>query len=253
MKKIFALTILAAVLAIPAFSQQEMQAANFTYIYDVDSATATYCNLTGMDGDPYGPWIPGKGTIETSGSSTTITGVVAADDVFEPVGVGDAIQVVVGRTTYYLTVVTNADNDTITVNTAVDLSAGYVWSWKNLTCGTAVTNGWVTVAGYDTITMGVHYVAGDLDTLDVFWECRTGALGAQPQRVYPGVSSDCGDGTLSGTVCKMSTAGQDLTYRIEDNAGTFHECRIGLAYGSTDASDAGANLEQVTATVSVGR
>jgi hypothetical protein len=177
--------------------------------------------------------------------------VVAADDVFESLAVGDTI--LVNGLIRYL--VAKASSDSVTVDSAInlDIDGGYVWTWKDQNCGTAVTDGWLTVAGYDTILLGVHFVQGDIDTLDVFWECRTAALGAQPQRVYPGVASDCGDGTLSGTVCSLDTVGQDLTYRIEHNAGTFQECRIGMAYGSTDGSEAGANLEQVTATVSVGR
>lgn len=243
------LAALLALLASPAAAQT--RSTNFSYLYDLDASSLTYCVLTGVGGDPWGAWLPGPGTIETSGSSTTITGVDTDADVFEFVDVGDAIYVALPNgTTYTLNVVTNADADTITVDTAVnlDIDGGYVWSWKDLTCGTAATNGWISVADAASVIMTIQFDQGDLDTLDVAWECKGGGMGAGPIRVYPGPSSDCGDGTLSTDVCQY-TEGQAMAAQIEVN--DFSACRIGMKYGSSDASDAGANLEQITGTVDV--
>ncbi len=248
MKK-WILAALVALLASPAAAQGV--AANFTYLYDLDASSLTYCVLAGQGGDPWGAWLPGPGTIETSGSSATITGVDTDADVFEFVDVGDAIYVALPNgTTYTLNVVTNADADTITVDTAVnlDVDGGYVWSWKDLTCGTAATDGWITVADAFSLTMTVQFDQGDLDTLDVAWYCKGAGAGAGPVRVYPGPNSDCGDGTLSTDVCQL-TEGQVLATQIEIN--NFSACRMGMKYGSSDASDSGANLEQITATIDI--
>lgn len=237
-------------LALPVAAQDTGQhkAANFTYGYDVASATPTYCALVGLNGDPFGAFISGPGTIETSGSSTTVTGVNAADDVFAGVGLGDVIQVRRPDGTVDIrVVVTNADDDTITVETAIDLSAGFTWGYKTLRCGTTADDGWVNVSGYIIAQLSVQYTAGDLDTLDVAMFCREGALGSSSVRVYPGPSSDCGDGTLSGTVCTFATVGQGIAYKIPHNL--FTACRVSLAYGSTD----GGTREFVTTTISVGR
>jgi hypothetical protein len=138
-----------------------------------------------------------------------------------------------------------ATADSITVDTAVDWSAGHPFSWLNNTCGTGADDGWITVSGYHTVQMTVLYSAGDLGTLDVAFFCKEAGLGSAAVRVYPGPSSDCGDGTLSGTVCQFSTVGQGLSYKIPHNA--FSQCRVSLAYGTSD----GGTRESVTTTLSV--
>lgn len=248
--KRFLLTL--AALLVPVFAvaqsdQGQSRAANFTYKYDVASTTGTFCTLTGLDGDPFASAKPGRGTIETVGSSTTITGVNAADDVFADVGVGDAIIVKIRNTSYALVVVTNADDDTITVDTAVDFSAGVVWSYKSLACGTTVNDGWISTAGYQTAQLTVQYDAGDLTALAVAFQCKEDALGSDIVQVYPGPSSECGFGTLATDVCEFSTVGDALTFKIPHNA--FAACRVSLAYVTAD----GGTVDEVTATVSLGR
>jgi hypothetical protein len=205
----------------------------------------TYCTLSGQGSDPFAGPYPGRGQIETSGSSTTVTGVNAADDVFTDIGVGDVLFTRTGAGVTSLRVVTaKASVDSITVNTAIDLTGGVNWTYKKLACGTSATDGWIDATG-DTVQLTVQYDAGDLDTLDVSWFCREAAPGSGAIRVYPGPASDCGDGTLSGTVCTFATTGQGLAVKIPNNV--FSACRVGLKYGSTD----GATREEVTATITV--
>lgn len=248
MKKVLAALLL---MALPAFAQEgQHKAANFTYKFDVSSTTLNYCVVQGVGGDPFGSFIPGKGAVETTGSSTTVTGVVAADDVFADVNVGDVFHVrfpngnVANRI-----VVTNADADTITVETAInlDITGGYVWSYKSQICGTSADDGWISVAGYSTVQLGFQYDVGDLTNASMTMECKSGALAAQPVRVYPGIASDCGDGTLNGAVCEFSTTGERLSFKITDNG--FALCRIGVAYVTAD----GAARDELTAVIDVGR
>ena len=245
--KRFLLTL--AALLVPVFAvaqgdQGQSRAANFAYKYDVASATATFCTLSGVDGDPFGLPYQGRGTIETVGSNT---GVNAADDVFVDVGVGDVILVTIRNTSYVLVVVTNADDDTITVDTAVDFSAGVVWSYKSLACGTTVNDGWISTAGYQTAQLTAQYDAGDLTALAIAFQCKEDALGSSMVQVYPGPSSECGFGTLATDVCEFTAPGAALTFKIPHNA--FAACRVSLAYVTAD----GATVDEVTATISLGR
>ena len=244
MKKVLAALLL---MAIPAFAQ-EHKSANFAYKYDVASDTMTYCATNGVGGDPYGSFISGSGTVETSGSNTTVTGVDAAADVFASVNPGDIFSVrFPNGNTENRVIVTNADADTITVDTNIDLSAGYTWSYKSITCGTSVADGWITVAGFPTVMLGFQYDAGDVTAAAMTMECKSGAIGAIPVRVYPGVSSDCGDGTLNGTVCEFTTVGDSLYYKIDNNA--FAECRVGVAW----VTAVGAGRDELTTVIDVGR
>ncbi len=245
MKKLLAVLLL---LAAPAFAQQDHKAANFTYKYDVASTTLAYYATLGVGGDPFGGFIRGPGQVETSGSSTTVTGVVAADDVFANVNVGDIFSVRLSNgNTENRVVVTNADDDTITVDTAIDLTGGVVWNYKSLVGGTTADDGWISVAGYGTVTLGFQYDAGDVTAASMTMECKSGAIGALPVRVYPGVGSDCGDGTLNGKVCEFSTVGDRLSYKISDNGFAF--CRVGVAYVTTD----GATRDELTVVIDVTR
>ena len=225
----------------------EQRAGNFTYKYDVASATMTYCTLRGRAQSPWLEPIQSNVPIETSGSSTTVTAVTAGTNPFSAIAVGDVLIVYHDNTTDVRLVVAKTDADEVTVDVAVDWSAGYPFSWLQTTCGTTSTDGWLNVEGFEVVQMTVQYEAGDLDTLDVAWFCKEKGLGANAIRVYPGPSSDCGDGSLSGTVCTFASTGQGLTVRVPHNA--FSQCRVGLKYGSSD----GGTREQVTTTLSVAR
>lgn len=249
-----------AALALPTVvlaQTPDVKRADFAIRYDVDSATKTYCVLNGANGSPFGSPTRVAIPVETSGSSTTITAVTASTDPFAgDLGVGDVVLFSVSGATLARTVVTNADDDTITVDQAIDLSAGagYTFSYMDLACGTAATSGWVNVRGFPEVQMTVSYLQGDLDTLDVAFECRDDSPDHNVVQVYPGPGSSCGFGALSTNVCQFATpatlpAASISTYFV----GTFQDCRVALKYGSTDTSDAGANLERVNASITMYR
>ena len=243
MKKLIVVSLL-ALLALPAVAQAQ-RAGNFTYKYDVASSSATYCAVLGRNGSSWLDPIVSSVPIETSGSSTTVSAVTAGTNPFTNLVAGDVILVSRDNGARDVRVVTaKASADEVTVETAVDWSAEFPFSWLNNSCGTGAEDGWISVDSFTTVQMTVQYDGGDLDTLDVQWFCRESALGSNPVRVYPGTDSDCGDGTLSGVLCTYSSPGAVTTVKINSNV--FSECRIGLKYGSTD----GGTRESVTATVS---
>jgi len=253
MRRIFAAAVaILALLALPAAAEE----ANFTYGYDVASTTATYCVLEGRGGDPFdttGFKVTSDdyniqiaaGTVTDAGTDGAFAAVEVGDAFILRPGDGDTSNTpVVPEVETYVTAKASANSITVGDST----SAGHyrAYYYKTLTCGTAATNGWIKVSDFDTIQMTVQYEAGDLGSLDVAFFCKEGALGASAIRVYPGPSSDCGDGTLSTDVCQFSTVGQGLSVKIPHNA--FWECRVSLAYSTSD----GGTDEAVTTTL-VGR
>ncbi|MCP4900220.1 MAG: hypothetical protein GY906_24880 [bacterium] len=253
-KEYLRVLVVAVALLFPAFAFAQdsqpgvLKSGNFAYNYDLETSTLTYCVVEGENNDPFGNSINGAGQIETSGSSITVTGVNAADDVFAVVDIGDVLNVRRSNgNVEVLTVVTNADDDTITVADAVDLTGGFTWRYKKTVCGTAVTDGWISVSGYTNINLGIQYDAGDLGALEVVWECLSGAPGAQPVQVYPGPASDCGFGTLSTSVCSFASTGDRFTRGLANNAFAF--CRIGIRDDGTD----NAVREEIYGTIDVGR
>lgn len=249
----------AAILLLLAASaaSQELRTANAAYLYDVDvETTRTYCKLTGQNGDPFAAPIPVNGRIETSGSSTTVTEVASGEGPFLEVAAGDILVVDKGTGGIDKVAVTaKASSASITVHTAVDWSAGYSFRFHRLSCGTDADSGWIPVGGYDYVDLAVAFDGGDIGGLDLAFECRYGGLGTPTVQVYPGASSACGFGSLNTDICTLSTASTipdgQLAYRIVGN--TFQECRIALAWRTSDADDTGSNREAVTATIAVSR
>ena len=241
----------ALLLVAPLLFSSEQRSANFAYNYDVDSATLTYVRLLGQNGDAFGGTIPGVSTIKTTGSSTTVEENVVGALPFTNIAVGDVLVVARSTTiTDVRVVVAKASGASITIDIAADWSAGFSWRWYDQQAGTTSSDGWLDVGGYDNVSLTVQYEQGDLDGLRARWECRTQTLGAAPVIVYPGETSDCGiGGTLSTDRCNFATAGTTarLTVLVEPNV--FSSCRVGLAFATTDTSDAGAAIEQVTVSV----
>lgn len=250
-------TILALALWLLASSAlAQSVTGNFAHLYDVDSATLTYCVMTGQNGDPFATARRGSSNIKTAGASTTVTEFTTGALPFADLAVGDTIIVPRDNSAIPVTqtvmITAKASGASITVNTAITLTGtlGHPFTWLQQTCGTTSTSGWATVSSFSSVSMTVQYEQGDLDGLRVRWECKPGGVGAQPVIVYPGEGSDCGvGGTLSTDRCNFATAGVTarLTVLVEGNP--FAQCRVGLAFAATDTSDAAAALEQVTVAI----
>jgi len=239
----------------PLLFASEVQNANFAFDYDVDSASLTYVRMVGQGGNPFGGAMAGPGTIKTTGSSATVVENVASSNPFTNIEVGDVIQVSTSTNARDTRVViAKATAASITVDSVVDWSAGYSWRWWDTQKGTTSADGWIDVGGADSIIMTMQYDQGDLDALTVRWECKSASLGSNPVIAYPGEASDCGiGGTLSTDRCSFATAGVTARLSVMIESNPFSACRVGLAYAAADASDAGANLEKVTVTLSTTR
>lgn len=240
----WAAALLALALASPV-QAAENPTAHFTIGYDVAATTFVYCRMTG-DGDdaranPRRVIIP----IKTTGSSTTVSAVTAATNPFADLDVGDTIIVdkSTGQDTVWITA--KASDDSVTVSSAVNWSAGFMFHWLKLDCGTDETAGWIHVTPGHSIAMTVQYDAGDLTALEVVWEGKEGSPVSRPVQIYPGPNSDCGFGTLSTNVCSFTVVGDRLTVKVDGSL--FSWVRLGLRYNTTD----GATREEVHGVLTV--
>jgi hypothetical protein len=247
------LLVFLLLLAAPA-AAQGVKTAQFATRYDLDAAALTYCVVKGTNGDPYGANYtggPGK-LIETSGSSTTVTAVTAGTLPFDSLGVGDLIFVQTSTTNTDIRVVAaKASGDSITVDVAVDWSAGsgFTFSWRDLVCGTTANDGWIDVSGLSgdkVITL--QWDQGDLAT-GLLWqiECKTQGFNQLANKVYPGESADCGGGALTSGQCLIAVADVGTSAaRVSVWLPEYESaCRVGILRSGNDTSEAGTNLDQI--------
>lgn len=245
-----ALVILMLVLCVPAAAQNESRGTLF-YDYDLDNATDyVYGTLTGLSATPFGSPIRVDVAIKTTGSSTSVTAVTAATSPFAAVAVNDVLAVRRGDGTTDLRRVTaRADADNVTVDTAVDWSAGFAFGYYDATYGTAGTSGWTPVAQATRLQLEWHVkqlnVTGGIL---VRVQCRTNTLDTQPVTVWPDPTSsastdECKKGTMTAVIdCALIVTGR------------WDACRLGFKIGTADdGGDTGADAEKISASVTVTR
>lgn len=208
--------------------------------YDLDSTTLIYCTSVGEGGLVLAAPRLAKHKVKTSGSSTTVTSNTASAGAFEFVAVGDllwfprtesvpvAAGAAVGAWRY---VTARASADSITVDTAIDLSAGYGFGWRTPTCGTAATSGQVPVSGFDAINF-----VGQIDQISV-----TGGITYQVECRAEGPAATWV--TIIGPTNKTAVwAGGNVAYE------PWAWCRIGWKIGTADdGTDTGADAEKIAA------
>lgn len=240
------LAILIAILALPSLALAGSQeTANFNAIYELDATSITYCVLAGKNGNPYDAGIESRASIVTSGSSATTSALVSSSAPFAEVAIGDII-LVAGFDARV--VVSKADSDTITVDTAWNLGAtGVPFRWKKSTCGTASTNGWIDVAGADSfmITLSIEQV-NVTGGIDVQVQCRGSDITKVVNQVFPA----CTTGACGTVQNYAGTAGITSTTSMTFTGFPYQQCRVGwLIHTSDDGGDTGANAERITASV----
>lgn len=210
--------ILLALLLLPVVSWAQMptRTATSVYVKDVTGTSYTYCKFLGRGGDPFGGPIPGPGRIETSGSSTTVTGETATDDPFSEVTAGDIIVLTYGGTTYTRRVATKTSADQISVDTALN-TTGAAWGWYKASCGTAATDGWLDASGMWAGTFVVDVATINATSVDYQVQCRVESSIVQLQ---------------AASITTATSAG----YTIPASNGVWRDCRLGLKL----TSDTGA-------------
>lgn len=228
-----------------ASADGEIVAANFTYDYDLDATSTTYCVLNGQNGDPFGDGIKGTSTIKTTGSSTTVDASDTDDDPFDLLGVGDVISVrKKDGTVDNVAIVAKASADQVTVSDEVNWAQGFHWTWKDLACGTTVDDGWISLSHLTDVTIAFQMEQADVDTngIDVVWECKDGFIGAEIVQVFP-------DNTSAAAVTNFleGVAGTKEGRRAVYIPEAHSACRVGLVINTADdGTDTGAAAEEIT-------
>lgn len=237
----FRAAMLAAIL-LPASAAQadNVVAVPLVAGYDLDATSLTYCNSVGEGGLVLAPPRRMPDKVKTSGSSTTVTSNTASSGAFEFVAVGDllwfprteSVPIAAGSAVGVWRYVTaRASADSITVDTAVDLSSGYGFGLRVVSCGTAATSGVVPVEGFDSLNF-----VGQIDQISV-----TGGITYQVECRADGPAAAWV--TVIGPTNKTATwAGGNVAYE------PWAACRIGWKIGSADdGSDTGADAEKIAA------
>jgi hypothetical protein len=239
MRKLF---FLLAILASPALAQ-EQQVGRMAAKYDLDSTDFIYCRLEGQGGSPFAPGYTGPAPIKTSGSSATVVESTASTDPFTDVAVGDVL-VADGNV---MSVIARASAASITVDAAVTLAEGTTFRFFKHSCGTAATDGWISVSGAESVILGFEMNQEDTNTgVSVRWECRAPTPGAQAVQIYP-------DNSGGAAVKTYTAAGIDARTWVNITGG-LESCRIGMKMASTDdGADTGAAMESINAYAVISR
>lgn len=244
-KKLAALGLILAFALGQVASAQEQRQASYAYQYDLDSTNLTFCVVKGLNGSPFGGNIPGSGTVSSVGTAVEASSTTA----FQGLGAGDIFYAVQSQGLTILQIASVTDGDSLVLVTAPGSDfTGVAWSWRDLVCGTTDADGWIDVANMDGKTITIQYEQGD-GNIDVRWECRKSYLGAKPLVVFPSQTTDtCGtNGTLTAGHCRYTAANVGIANRISLVVWEpYKDCRVGVKLTGADASDVGANLEQIT-------
>lgn len=258
---LLALLMVSSCPIVPAHA--EMYGANFTYRYDIDSTTMTYCKVVGANDQPWnkGSWqLVGLAPIKTTGSSVTVNAVTAGRNPFDPVSAKDIIIVARGGATApdLRVVQSKASADQITVQTAVnwDTTAGFSFKYLRTVCGTTDADGWIDMQtvgpGPKNVTFLLEQISGVTGGIDMHIQCRGSALGDLPNTVHPGAAGSCSPGTSAGGFCNFTAAGLTtgrLAVAIPDSI-VCPLLRVGIKINTSETAETvEADNERITITV----
>lgn len=246
MKKSMIALVLAA-LTVPALAQQNPQ-GYFMARYDLDATSITYCRSNGQGGSPYGAPLAGVARVTNSASSTTVTGSDLTLDVFAAVEAGDVIYIHDGSTstTYTRGVLSKTDADNVVVDEAVNLGGNnFSWTYRDQTCGTAVTSGWVSAAGMDNLSVGIFFtnISDDGNGIDVRIEGTIQSADGTTNLVQVWPSKDV---AAAASVQNFTTEG--ITSNLFVNiTSPLDSLRIGMFFNTADdGTDTTTDAEQIT-------
>jgi hypothetical protein len=182
----------------------------------------------------YNPFAGRAGTarVKTSGSSATVASNTASAGALGLVAVNDLLLFNVKGQLLERLVTAKADADSVTVNSAIDLSAGYSYTYKRRYFGPDTEDGWISVAGFS----GVAFLV-DVDQMNgtggitTSAECRI----AGPLAIVHQVGTD-----------NITAAGSKV-YTVDLRLAAYDQCRIGIRWATNDdGSDTGSAQEQVS-------
>jgi hypothetical protein len=219
--------------------------------YDLDSAgTLIYCTSVGAQGTIWDiDGIAGPAQVDNAGSSTSITDTGTGHP-FTNVAVGDTLFINVAGTIYPRQVLARADEDGVTVDEAIDLSAAdYDFTYRDQTCGTTSSSGWVYIGNRRNllITFNMPNLSGDGNGVDIRLEGMDSTNDGyyNPSQLWPT------DKTVGGamTVWNFTTEGGPAGTKI-DLPEPVEYIRLGMQHSvADDGTDTTTDAEQITVTI----
>ena len=247
MKKLLTFMLFVAFAALPALAQQNPQGF-MTVRYDLDATSIIYCRSNGSGNSPFGAPLSGVGAVTNASSSTTITGSDLTQDVFAAVGRGDVIYIKdgPGNTVYTRGVITKTDADNVVLDEAVDLGGdSFTWTYRDQECGTAATDGWVSAAGLENLSVGLFFkqVSDDGNGIDVRLEgtIKTPDGTTNVMQIWPSR-----DPAAALTVQNFTVAGA-VSNMIVNVTAPIDSLRVGLLFNvADDGTDTLTDAEQIT-------
>ncbi len=236
-----------ALVMLPVAWADDFRYTTMTLRYDLDSASAIYCRVGGPD--------VGRGRIETSGSSQTVTESATGNNPFAALRIGDVLAVNTTPTAAPAPVnlayiIARADSTSVTVNPAVNWDNsgnGYPFRYYPQDCGTASTDGWVDATGLVDATVTVNI--RQMTATAVLWrlEGKDSGVDSAANVIYPGETSDCGpNGTLVSGYCSFTAAAVHSVF-VPEIEGAL---RVAMKINTDDGGDLTTNAEQISITMS---
>lgn len=199
--------------------------------YDLDSSSYIYCYTLGKDGNVRGDWLPGNGFIKTSGSSTTTVSNTTSGAALNGISVGDELMIVVSGRFVRRYVTAAASVDSITVNSAWDLSSGTGYYVRHRTCSTAATAGWFRVSELNSFSVEFKIQQMDAASIDVLIQCRADDAS--------GATNDVFTRNYTGT-------GGDVYVAPSELGQLGDECRFGMRVNTDDGADTTTHAEKIS-------
>lgn len=233
-------------IAAPVLAQQNPQQYMMVR-YDLDATTLTFCRSNGKGG-PSGAPLDGVARVTNAASSTTITGSDTSLDVFAAIEAGDTIYIHDGATgtTYTRGVLSKTDADNVVVDEAVNLGGNsYGWTWRDQTCGTTATDGWVNASGLENLSVGIFFtnISDDGNGIDARLEAtiQTPDGSTNLVQVWP-------DKTVAAAASVQNFTTEGITSNLFVNiTNPIDSLRVGMKINTADdGSDVAGDAEQIT-------
>ena len=223
MKKLLAFLVL---LAAPVAAQEYSVSYPLVWAVDLDG-TYTYFTSAGVGRDltAVNTATSVDKLIITSGSSTTLEDV-NSDGPFTGLGVGDIMIFVFNGVYYVRAVATVTSVNEITVDTAVNLTSGVTFQWRDLSSGTGAENGWFTTSNLKSLNILINIPTLNATSVDFRIECR----GVDPTPVLVDTTSATSTGLYSRQI--------NLEYW------PFRQCRVGMKT-TVDAGTQAINVQLI--------
>jgi hypothetical protein len=190
--------------------------------------------------DPFAAYGVQKKITTSAVSSTTVTGVVGAEDAFEVVSVGDILIITVSGYVYERPVTAKASADSITIAEAITIpAAGVTYKYKKLYYSTNPA---------DDLSFGVRSYKTLLVNWSVDANVNTGGVVTNFQCTYDSATNPGALWTQLDTTTVASAGTQDpTTESVNLQLLPYSRCRFGLSFGTGDDGD-GAN-EDINAAI----